>query len=61
MGVHMMAEGVHVMAEGAVVSRGPVPTRPRFVRCGQGTSGVGVGKSTIIGELTSGKSSDRRA
>jgi hypothetical protein len=26
--------GVHVMAESAVVSRGPVPMHPRFVRCG---------------------------
>jgi hypothetical protein len=29
-----------------------------FVRCGQGTSGVGYGKSTTIGESASGKSSD---
>jgi hypothetical protein len=52
---------VHVMVEGAVVSRGPVPMRPKLVRCCQGTSGGGHGKSTTIGELTSGKSSDRRA
>jgi hypothetical protein len=53
--------GIHMMAEGAVVSHRPVPMCPRLVRCSQGMSEVGRGKSTTIGESTSGKSSDGRA
>jgi hypothetical protein len=40
--------GVHVMAEGAVVSRGPVPMRPKSVRSSRGKSGGGSRMSTTI-------------
>jgi hypothetical protein len=52
--------GVHVMAEGAIVSHGPVPMRPRLVRCRSGPSDGGERKSMTSGESTSRKSSDRR-
>jgi hypothetical protein len=35
--------GVHVMAEGTIVSRGPVPMRPKLVRSFGGKSGGGEG------------------
>jgi hypothetical protein len=53
--------GVHVMAEGAVVSRGPVPMRPRLVWYCSGPSNGGEQKSSTSSELTSRKLSDREA
>jgi hypothetical protein len=41
--------GTHVMTEGAVVSRRPVPMRPKLVRCCWGKSGWGRGKPTTSG------------
>jgi hypothetical protein len=41
--------GVHVTAEGAVVSRGPVPMRPKLVQSSRGKSGGGSGMLTTIG------------
>jgi hypothetical protein len=52
---------VHMMVEGAVTSHGPVPMCPKSIRCCWGMSGWGRGKSTTIGESTSGKSSDHWA
>jgi hypothetical protein len=47
---------VHVMAEGAVVSRGPVPMRPKLVLSSRGKSRGGSGMLTTIGvdEFTMG-------
>jgi hypothetical protein len=38
--------GVHMMVEGAIVSRGPVPMRPKFVRSSRGKGGKGSGMLT---------------
>jgi hypothetical protein len=53
--------GVHVMVEGAIVSHGPVPMRPRLVRCHSGLSNGGDRKSSTSGKSTSRKSSDCQA
>jgi hypothetical protein len=53
--------GVHMMAEGAVVSRGPIPMRPRLVRYCSGLSDGGERKLSTSGESTSRQSLDRRA
>jgi hypothetical protein len=53
--------GVHVMAEGAIVSRRPVPMRPRLVQYHSGLSDGGEQKSLTSSESTSRKSSDRQA
>jgi hypothetical protein len=41
--------GVHMTVEGAVVSRRPVPMRPKLVRSSRGKSGGGSGMSLTIG------------
>jgi hypothetical protein len=41
--------GVHMTVEGAIVSRGPVPIRPKLVQSSRGKSRGGSGMSTTIG------------